>query len=126
MPSRQSPPPLSAGDLAGLELLRADRDSDDPQAVSAAALQAAIGTRFLDSWLNRVRAHGYVIGIDSEGRYEIGHHEPDVERSERKPEVVIQRLDNALARLRAAKDGEDAQLTIDVGPVAPRSWAEAA
>jgi hypothetical protein len=68
----QTTPPLSAGDLAALKLLRADRDAAG-EGVTPAALGAAAGTRFLDSLLRRLRKHRYMIGVNSDGSWELGH-----------------------------------------------------
>lgn len=71
---------LSAGDLAALELLRADRDGCD-EGVARHDLEAAGCTRYPDSLCARLRAHGYVIGVTLDGRFQLGHSEPEVERS---------------------------------------------
>ncbi|MCW3019357.1 MAG: hypothetical protein JWN10_1665 [Solirubrobacterales bacterium] len=115
---------LQQRDLDVLEALRHDRDEcgDGVEIKEVARLGA---TRWPDRVIKRLRAHGFVIGFEDDC-CRLGHDEPDLQRAECKPEVVIRRLDAAQVRLRAARDGEDAQLTIDVGPPAPRSWAEAA
>lgn len=115
---------LQQRDLDVLEALRQDRDEcGDGVPLSEVARLGA--TRWPERVIRRLHSAGFVIGFEDEC-CRLGHNEPDLQRDECKPEVVIRRLDAAQARLRAARDGEDAQLTIDVGPPAPRSWAEAA
>jgi hypothetical protein len=74
-PSRIELRPLSSGDLAVLELLLEDRDGD-AQGVPREAVELAGGTRFPGSLMGRLRAHGYVIGVTTGERYELGHAEP--------------------------------------------------
>src|SRR4051812_2608672 len=64
--------PLSAGDLAGLEALVANRDGD-ATGISAAELRTIASTRFLPSFVSRLREHGYCIGISADGHYHVGH-----------------------------------------------------
>lgn len=68
-------PPLSAGDLAGLELLDADRDASG-EGVTRAELELAIGTRWVSSFVKRASKHGRHVVIASNGRYQVGHDEP--------------------------------------------------
>ena len=69
------PRPLSTGDLAVLEMLKTDRDGD-AQGVPRETVELAGGTRFPGSSMGRLRAHGYVIGVTADERYELGHAEP--------------------------------------------------
>jgi hypothetical protein len=124
MSSSDNPVTLQQRDVDVLDALRQDRD-DCGEGVHLSEIARLGATRWPDRVIKRLRAHGFVIGLE-EDRCQLGHNEPDLQRDECKPEVVIRRLDAAQARLRAARDGEDPQLTIDVGPPAPRSWAEAA
>lgn len=53
--------PLSAGDLAGLEMLRADRDGEN-EGVLSAPLARVVGTLYLGSFFRRLRARRIVVG----------------------------------------------------------------
>lgn len=73
---RHTPRPLSAGDHAGLALLQEKLEAGEhPFGATQAELEAAIHSRFLGSFRNRVRAHGYRVFVNSAGAWEI-----DVER----------------------------------------------
>lgn len=70
--TRYCRPPLSAGDLAGLELLDGDRDASG-EGVTRAELELAVGTRWIESFVRRVGAHGRLVVLAANGRYQVGH-----------------------------------------------------
>ncbi len=87
--------PLSAGDLAGLKALEADRDGD-AEGIPAAELRTIASTHFLPSFVSRLREHKHVIGITPDGHYHLGHNKststeaPDDERPAVPPAPVGQ------------------------------------
>jgi hypothetical protein len=66
---------LSAGDIAGIEALREDRDTCGP-GLSKAELELIVGARYLGGFYSRAHQHGYQIGETGAGLVQMGHQEP--------------------------------------------------